>query len=299
MEASRTQKYQLLAERIGRTPLKTYPGEVPRGNRIWLKCECENPFGSHYDRIYLALLHQFEELDSIRVGDAVYDTTSGSAGCSLAGVGRELGFDVHVGIPAGGEAARVRAIEELGGTIHYTPAESYIAGFTEFILAFKRSHPKVFFLNHSMGKRGRVNDVALDALATISREVEGELERIDFFIPAVGNGTSILGPARAFATTVDVIAFETFQAAVAYEKMYPGRYQQQYGIEPGSLPRHRLPGTSYQGIEFPHINQSISTGLLKDVVLVSDHASTMTTAAAINAPIKAARMKVGRLSWNR
>ena len=90
---------------------------------------------------------------------------------------------------------------------------------------------------------------------------------VDYFIPAVGNGSSVLGPARVLPKESRVVPFETVQSAVAYDLKYPGEYELRFGIKPGTLSRHQLPGTSYQGISFPHVNNSIE--LLDDVILIS------------------------------
>ena len=52
MIKERIQKYEELESRIGNTSLVKYAGEVPNGNSIWIKRECDNPYGSHYDRVY-------------------------------------------------------------------------------------------------------------------------------------------------------------------------------------------------------------------------------------------------------
>ena len=46
---SRARLYRELTEQIGNTALKQYDGAVSNGNRIMIKRECDNPFGSHYD----------------------------------------------------------------------------------------------------------------------------------------------------------------------------------------------------------------------------------------------------------
>jgi len=71
-------------------------------------------------------------------------------------------------------------------------------------------------------------------------------------------------------TKTRVVTFEPFQSAVAYDLMFPGMYEMKFGIKPGSLSRHRLPGTSFQGIDFPHIINSIEGKIIDDVILVSD-----------------------------
>ena len=87
----RQEIYETLAEKIGDTPLVKYEGEVPNGNEIFLKLECDNQLGhSHYDRVYLKLFYEKEKLGLIHPGDNVFETSSGSAGISFAAIGRDL-----------------------------------------------------------------------------------------------------------------------------------------------------------------------------------------------------------------
>ena len=125
-----------------------------------------------------------------------------------------------------------------------------------------------------MGKRAGAgfsnNEITLQAFEAIAKEVLAETS-IDFYLPAVGNGSTVLGPGRAFLEKgVRMVTFESAQAAVAYDQLYPGRYQQLFGIAPGTLPRHRLRGTSYQGIDFPHIRYAVEEGMIHDAILISD-----------------------------
>ncbi|MBI2146940.1 pyridoxal-phosphate dependent enzyme [Candidatus Woesearchaeota archaeon] len=289
MTLDRRHPYDNLSDRIGNTPLIRFQGEVPHGNRIWIKREYDNPFGSHYDRVYLALFDHFEKLGIIKPGSKVLETTSGTAGVSYAGIGRELGYECHVAIPKGMDNAVIEAIRQQGATPYFTPEQDYIAGFPTFLRSFLREHRGEFtFLNHSMtqqrGPGGSVpanNETTLQAMAGITREIQQELPVVDYFIPAVGNGSSILGPAMELEDTTKVVVFESFQSAVAYDQKCPGDYERRYGIKPGTLPRHKLRGTSYPGIDFPHIRNAITQGIIDDVALVSDaeidrhyHAST-------------------------
>lgn len=276
MNMQRKQLYERLQERIGKTPLVEYEGEIPNGNKIWIKRECDNPFGSHYDRVYLTLFQHYEERGRIKPRDKVLETTSGSAGISFAGIGKLLGYNCTVAIPAGGEQARVQAIREQDAEIIFTDESRYIAGFPEFIKDFLREHPDYFFMNHSMGKNGTNNEVTLGALEEIAKEITGEIvsktnyasRKVDYFVSAVGNGSNVLGIGRALPKSTHIIAFETVQSAVLYDLKFPWKYEDEFGIVPGSLPRHTLPGTSYQGIDFPHIRNAIP--LVDNVILVSD-----------------------------
>lgn len=277
----RLKLYDNLKSQIGNTPLVNYQGEIPNGNTILIKRECDNPFGSHYDRVYLALFKHFEQAGKITPGDKVLETTSGSAGVSFAGIGALLGYDCYVALPASGEKAREEAIvNQLRDSNHliFTPADTYVGGFPLFLKTFLAEHRDYFFLNHSMGSRDATtkvytnNEVTLGALAEIADEVLAETV-IDYFVPAVGNGSSVLGPGRQFKinnSSTKIAVYETFQSAVTYELKYPGEYNAKYGVTPGTLSRHKLPGTSFNGIDFPHIRNAIESGVIDDVALVSD-----------------------------
>lgn len=273
-QQTREELYNSLESRIGRTPLVKYAGEVANGNSIWIKRECDNLFGSHYDRVYLALFKHFEELETIKQGDKVLETTSGTAGYSFAGIGKLLGYDCHVVIPEGVDHAIIQLIKSKDATLYFTPEQDYIAGFPAFLKDFLPQHKKDFtFLNHSMGLRNGPaftnNEVTLAALEEIGEEICTQIN-VDYFIPAVGNGSSILGPARAFPESTKIVAFESAQSAVAYDMKYPERYYREFGIQPGVLPRHKMRGTSFRGIDFPHIKTAIAQGIIDDVCLVSD-----------------------------
>lgn len=258
------------------TPLVRYMGKVPNGNSIWIKEEYGNRYGSHYDRVYLKLFRHFEERGIGPENWKALETTSGSAGVSFAGIGRELGYECHVLIPEGGEKGREKAIRELlrdPSHLHMTPAEQYVTAFPAAIMSFlasaREKGEKYFYLNHSMGKRGANNEITLGALEEIGREIASQVA-IDYFLPAIGNGSSILGPCRAFGPGVKVIGFETVNSAVAFEMLYPGVYKKVFGMDPGTLSRHRLPGTSFNGISCPHLETAVREHMIHHVMLVSD-----------------------------
>ena len=278
MRPERGELYTRLEARIGNTPLIESHIKLPNGNRLFVKRECDNPFGSHYDRAYLLLFREYEEQGKIKPGDKVLETTSGSAGVSFAGIGKLLGFVCHVAIPAGGEKARERAIlEHLNSPdkLMFTPAELYVSGFPAFAKRYLAEHQDVVFLNHSMGKfnkkKGEVenNEVALSAFEALGREIKSEVDA-DYAVLAFGNGSSILGTIRGLSDKTRIIGFEHVQSGAAHEIKWPGKYEKEFGIKPGTLPRHKLPGTSYPGIEFPHILNAIRSGRIEDIQLVSD-----------------------------
>lgn len=302
LNKKRENKYQELEEKIRNTPLIPYTGEVANNNNIWIKNVSESAFGSHYDLPYLELFKHYETIGKIKPGNKVFESTSGSAGVSMVNIGKELGYECNVAIPKGGEKAREKAIFESFDKnkkiIHYdpmsreiptlkddtnhlilTPKNKYVNGFMDLIRPLLVKNRDVFFLNHSMGKtKEMVNEVTLKGFENLAKESLRDLntlgETIDYFVPAVGNGSSILGPGRALSKETKTIGFEPFQAALAYELIHPGKYEEQYGIKPGTLERSMLPGMSFsiQGkhVPIPHITTAIDQGILEDVILVSD-----------------------------
>ncbi len=280
MNKERTALYSRLEKQAANTPLVLYEGATPNGNKIWIKMESAQPFGSHYDRVFLALFKHYEETGKISPGQKVLETSSGSAGVSFAGLGAALGYECLVAMPDGGEKARVSAVLkhlESAKNLILTNADDYVNGFKPFLYDFfitnKRQNKGTFFINHSMGRKGSNNEITLKALETIASEVLA-ITPIDHFISAVGNGSNTLGIGRKMKVSgAKINAFETFQSAVTYQKLHstdPDRYKRKFGIKPGTLSRHNLPGTSYQGIEFPHISGLFNEGILDDVILVSD-----------------------------
>lgn len=267
MNEQRTNTYKDLEATIGNTSLEAFAGEVPNNNTIWIKRELDNPWGSHYDRVYIDLFQHYEKEGKIQPGQEVFETTSGSAGVSFAGIANELGYQPTVAIPEEVPQARIDALEQAGARVKITH-DDYVNGFKEWIQTYQEENPDAYFLNHSMGPRGTNNEQTLSALERIAHEINEEMEP-DIFVPAVGNGSSILGPARGLESRV--VGFESIQSAVAYS-MLNNDYRDQFGIEPGTLDFHNMPGTSYQGIPFPHILNAVNNNHLDDVRLVSSHA---------------------------
>jgi cysteine synthase len=288
LSPERQEIYDALTEKIGNTPLVKYEGEVHNGNEIFLKLECDNKIGhSHYDRVYLKLFYEKEKLGLIHPGDNIFETSSGSAGISFAAIGSKLGYKCHVAIPAGGEKAREQSTIEHGAQIYLTPAEKYINGFKDFIKKFSKEHPDYIFINHSMGNiLGRGSDVNENAVASMEDIAAESTEQLkeqggknfDFIISAMGNGTNTLGISqkiREISPQTKVIGFEMMSSAAAFQKKYPGKYEELLdvnkngNVKPENFGRHSMPGTSFPGIDFPAFNKSIN--LIDDIELVTDN----------------------------
>lgn len=205
------QLHDRLGQSIGNTPLCDVPG-----THATTKFECHNPSGSHYDRPYLDTLRKLLEGDYIRPGDELRDVTSGSAGRSLAYLGKELGFAVSITVPRELPPARIKAIEKYGAKVVFSHGD-YIAGASKqqrdeivSLLRDKKTWKRVLldgdfkavifenlddkrrrcYVNHSE------NLVTVDAFSKIGTEIIEQYQ--SDVIPhavalAIGNWTSIAG----------------------------------------------------------------------------------------------------------
>ncbi|MEK6889384.1 MAG: pyridoxal-phosphate dependent enzyme [Nanoarchaeota archaeon] len=246
MEKQRQKLYAEIASKVGNTPLVPYLGMMPdfndNGNCIWIKRECDNPFGSHYDRVYISLFRDLEEHGDLKPGMNVLETSSGSAGVSFAGIGKLLGYNCYVMIPDDTiKQKRIEAIKAQGGTIIPTPSDEDIFGFTKkrIVENIKKYHAK--FLNHSMGYKGSNNDITLRSLESIALEVLKARTDFDIFVAGIGNGSSIVGPGRIFRKNNPDIQIIGYMPKKVGKSQYPGLMNQN-GIN--------------HPIDFPHIKEA-------------------------------------------
>lgn len=250
----RKSAYNNLKLKIGSTPLVKYIGKVPNNNSIWIKRECDNPFGSHYDRVYLALYKYWEKNVGLKPGMNVLESTSGSAGVSFAGIGRELGYNCFVMIPKGEQLQKRRkAIQEQGATLILTPEDEYINGFPSRILQYKDEF-NAKFLNHSMGRKGTCNEVTLSSLEGIAKEVLAK-QPIDIFVGGIGNGSSIVGPGRVFKRDNPQVQIIGYKPVKSGKNELPGLINQD-DLDPSII------------IPFPHIVEA--NKLMDEIKLIYD-----------------------------
>lgn len=277
MAPARTGTFAELAKKVGHTPLyRVEHISVANDNQIIAKLEYRNPTGSHYDRVYVALLKELEERGKIQPRrDHLVEVTSGSAGAAFAWVCHELGYAASVVVPSALPPNRIHAITQYGATV--VALSGYIpecVHHLQFMLTEEKPPSpaeRYYCPNHS---RRYESTVALESLAAEAIDQYGK--RIDYFVAAVGNGISILGPGRvlkrAFGTTV--IAWDPLAGPSAFERKYPGRYHQMFGLEPGALGPHRIYGTGVLGVPFPILDEALGLGstsaIIDEVQLVAD-----------------------------
>lgn len=245
-----------------------YQGNVPNGNKVIIADLTQNPVENHYYSVYVDYFDYMERIGRLRPGRRVMETTTGNAGLAFAHEARRRGYECIVMMPASLEDARVAAIRAEGACVILIEGD-YVNALPEHAKEFRKNNKDVLFFNHSMGPGGGENRIVTQAMERIGNEILAQVSP-HFVIVAIGNGSSIL-MTRPLQYTARVVTFESFQSGVGHDWLYPGEYKRLYGIDIGTLPPHKLYGTSYPGIPFPHIRIALlEERLVSETFLVSD-----------------------------
>jgi len=260
MDKSREKLYQQTEETIGSTNLHEIQKiQIPNGNRVFCKEEWSNRTGSHYDRVYIRLFYEYEKVGKIIPGEThLVETTSGNAGVSFSWLANELGYESTVIIPGDMPNPRFYEMEQYGTEIIFSEKGQYVKGVVkklrQYLAKYNKTHEKhVFCLDHSRRKTSYL------ALYSIAKEVNDALSkhglRPDYFIGAIGNGTTTAGIFNYFKESnisVEMIGVEPYESPVFYNQKFPGRFNEIYGKSP-EFKSHNLIGAGGWGVKFPNV----------------------------------------------
>ncbi len=186
---------------IGHTRLQFLP--VGRGG-IFLKREIDNPSETHYDRAFPTLIRSLESRKKIIPGitKELIETSSGSAGPSFGWIAKAYGYRSKVFLPQGLPAARINVHRETVDEVVISPNENYLEGMVETLqemtsgedMRAKLLSKEAVVLNHSRRQE------TPKAFQAIGKEVIEQLPsdvKLDTFVCAIGNGTTIAGIGEA------------------------------------------------------------------------------------------------------
>ena len=248
----------------GVTRLVELPGILSNRNRLFVKMECDNPLsGSHYDRVYLHLISTLQTEGKINPKTHILlENSSGNAALALAVIGKKFGYSVTLVRPPNIPPKKIELCRQLGAEVILSQTQSqYVSGTLPLILGLKGTRrasdgKEYFFLNHSANKR------TPDAMAPFAAEIIQDFPsgaNLDYFVPALGNGTSSVLPARLLKArfpSMRLIGYESYDAPVVYEMKHPGRFEALFKHPPKFEP-HLLFGTSAFGVDFKFLREGL------------------------------------------
>lgn len=261
-------------EAAGRTELLRLDLPVPNNNRIYAKCEFQNPTGSHYDRVYPLLLEILLENGFTPDKYGLVETSSGNATPAFVRVCRELGFEAWAVLPRAEELSetRLRLTKNEGASVvHPDPCvDGYgLVGVANRMLRLIREsrgwEKPLWSPNHSAISE------TLDAMLPLAQEIVDAVERIDYFLGIPGNGTTLCGvgaPLKEAFPEMRIIAAEPRSNPGLFLLKHP-EMREKY-LRDGTLPdlepsplvheyKIRMPGSGCYGMaeRFPHILDSV------------------------------------------
>ena len=114
-------KHSILS-RIGDTPLLRIRKIAPSSDevQIYVKAEWLNPGGSVKDRAALNMLVEAENRGDLTGDKTIIDATSGNTGIAYALIGRAMGYDVTLVLPANASEERKRILRAYGAELVFT-----------------------------------------------------------------------------------------------------------------------------------------------------------------------------------
>jgi len=169
-----------------RTPLVRLQVDVP-DTEIWLKLECLQPIGSFKIR---GAANAIRQAAREVVARGILTTSAGNMAQGVAWVARELGVPATIVAPDHAPAAKLEAIERLGGSVILVPFERWWQTMEE------GSYPGVeagLFVHPVQDERVMAGN------GTIALELVEQLDDIDAVLVPWGGGGLTTGIASALA----------------------------------------------------------------------------------------------------
>jgi len=266
-----------IRKKVGNTPLVEIKYiDIPNKCRIFVKEEYKNPTYSHYDRQTVELLYHSVDNDKFIPGQGVLvETTTGSSGASFAWMCRCIGTDCIVFIPEDMPFARKAYIESFGAKLVPTPKDKYVGGLIDTVLAWEAGRltideigpksKKHHFMNHS-GDR----EFGPKAMESMLNEIRESFKkygaRLNIYVTALGNGTSVGGIAKKIKEQgTKLVGFEPYNSPSVLKITFPDKYGEIYqgefptknhkifGTGPGDFDFRRFPNILKVKTELDHI----------------------------------------------
>ena len=280
----REELYKKINTKIGNTPIREI--QLKNNNKLIQKLETHNLTETHYDRCYPELIKRMEKDGLIKPEDLLLEVTSGSAGISFAVIASLLGY--YTGVFMDSKLPKARIHEVTNQTTFTQLIESegrYMRACADAMLEYKRDNNieakkilyKIWFPNHS------VQMEAPQGFADIATEVHHQYpdKKIDYFIGAIGNGTTIKGIGSQlieFNSETKIIGWEPETGCPYYRKYLKThgwgkcdlKLTSSKGVTEG-FQMHNSPGSGGTGLnKFVFMDEAIEEGLIHDIIPIDD-----------------------------
>lgn len=187
-----------IVSQIGNTPLLRLSRiAAAHGVRpeveIYAKAEWFNPGGSVKDRAALSMIRDGERRGLLRPGKTILDASSGNTGIAYAMIGRALGYNVAICLPAGASEERKRLLRLYGAEIIETPAALGTDGAIQEARRLYRDNRDLYFYPDQYNNPANWQAHYFGTAPEIWNQTEG---RITHFVAVLGTSGTFTGTAR-------------------------------------------------------------------------------------------------------
>jgi len=264
---------------IGNTPLVKL-NTLTQGcsATIVAKLEFFNPGKSVKDRIGAAMIAAAEADGSLKAGMTIVEPTSGNTGIALAMVAAAKGYKCILTMPASMSKERRILLRAYGAELILTPGPDGMGGAIAKANEIQQSDPALYFMPQQFENPA---NPAIHA-ATTAEEIWADTDgKVDILIAGVGTGGTITGVARALKAKNP--AFQAIAVEPAASPVLSG----------GAKGPHPL-----QGIGAGFIPAILETGLLDEVIQVSNEDSFSTARAMATAEGLLVGISSGAAVWS-
>lgn len=222
-----------LSGAVGNTPLlrlRRVASDLPERVELWAKAEFRNPTGSVKDRAAVSIVAAAVGSGELSRGRTLLDASSGNTAVAYARLGAELGFAVHLCVPANVSPERVARLRAYGARLTFTDRLEGTDGAQRAARALADSDPARYY--YADQYQNPENPLA--HYRTTGPEIwEQSGHRVTHFVAGVGTGGTVTGVARFLKerrASVRVVGVEPEEPLHAIE-----------GLK--HLPTAALPGT--------------------------------------------------------
>ena len=206
-----------ILHRIGNTSLLALRNIAPRGARIVLKLESENPTGSMKDRMALAMIEAAEEDGRLPAGGPVVEYTGGSTGVSLSLVCAVKGHPLHIVTSDAFSKEKLDHMQILGARLQIVTSDS--GHMTEKLTRDMVEAARVIAEKTGAYWTDQLkNRDQLPAYHAMADEIRTQTDgQVDAFVQSVGTAASLRGIGeglRRHREAIRIVAVEPAESPV-------------------------------------------------------------------------------------
>ncbi|GAA0290630.1 hypothetical protein GCM10010302_31480 [Streptomyces polychromogenes] len=227
--------FDTVTDAIGGTPLVRLRLGEARGVEVYAKLELQNLFAMK-DRVARNILLEARRLGTLKPGDPVIESSSGTMALGVALVGRSLGHEVHIVTDPRIDPVTLAKLRALGCRVHIVEAmtsHGWQSARLERLAELQSELPGAFW------PQQYTNPDNPGAYRTLAGELLADLGRFDTLVGAVGSGGSLCGTARALRErlpALHVVGVDCVGSALFGQPDVPQRLQS--GLGNSLLPKN-------------------------------------------------------------